>query len=119
MDNYGMDAYYPVHGTIQADTWYYYVGTYDYPNQEASIYLDGEYKASDTSFNRAPSAALGILRIGHGPPDWWGYHFNGVIDEVRISNTVRSADWIQTEYNNQRYPDKAVHGTDGFFSLSN
>jgi len=31
-------------------------------------------------------------------------YFNGSIDEVRISNTARSADWLQTEYNNQNSP---------------
>jgi hypothetical protein len=30
--------------------------------------------------------------------------FGGLIDEVRISNIARSADWIQTEYNNQSDP---------------
>jgi len=30
--------------------------------------------------------------------------FNGIIDDVRISNSVRSADWIKTEYNNQSSP---------------
>jgi len=30
--------------------------------------------------------------------------FNGSIDEVRISNTARSASWITTEYNNQSNP---------------
>ena len=30
--------------------------------------------------------------------------FNGIIDEVRISNTARSAGWIATEYNNQYSP---------------
>jgi hypothetical protein len=29
---------------------------------------------------------------------------DGKIDEVRISNTVRSADWILTEYRNQSAP---------------
>ena len=28
-------------------------------------------------------------------------YFNGILDEVRISNTVRSANWILTSYNNQ------------------
>src|SRR5205807_2515049 len=27
--------------------------------------------------------------------------FQGIIDEVRISNIIRSADWVKTEYNNQ------------------
>lgn len=33
-----------------------------------------------------------------------GSYLNGSIDEVRISNTVRSSGWIQTEYNNQNNP---------------
>jgi hypothetical protein len=28
----------------------------------------------------------------------------GSLDEVRVSNAVRSADWIATEYNNQSSP---------------
>ena len=31
-----------------------------------------------------------------------GRIFNGHLDEVRISNIARSADWIATEYNNQK-----------------
>ena len=30
--------------------------------------------------------------------------FNGTVDEVRISATARSGDWIKTEYNNQNEP---------------
>jgi hypothetical protein len=30
--------------------------------------------------------------------------FNGTLDEIRISNTARSADWLKTEYNNQSSP---------------
>ena len=33
-----------------------------------------------------------------------GSVFNGLIDEVRISNTARSPSWILTEYNNQNNP---------------
>jgi hypothetical protein len=28
----------------------------------------------------------------------------GTLDEIRVSNAVRSADWIATEYNNQSSP---------------
>jgi hypothetical protein len=30
--------------------------------------------------------------------------FDGMIDEVRISNVARSDTWIKTEYNNQNSP---------------
>ncbi|PIY59680.1 hypothetical protein COY96_00465, partial [Candidatus Wolfebacteria bacterium CG_4_10_14_0_8_um_filter_37_11] len=33
------------------------------------------------------------------------YYTNGIIDEVRIYNTARSAAWIKTCYNNQSNPD--------------
>ena len=36
------------------------------------------------------------------------YIFNGLIDEVRISDAVRSADWIATEYNNQNSPSTFI-----------
>ncbi len=38
-------------------------------------------------------------------------YFNGLIDEVRISNTARTCDEIKTDYNNQVWPDKAVTPT--------
>ncbi|WP_020402056.1 DUF2341 domain-containing protein [Gracilimonas tropica] len=39
------------------------------------------------------------------------YPFNGSIDEVRISNVARSADWIATEYNNQNTPATFISET--------
>jgi hypothetical protein len=34
----------------------------------------------------------------------WGSYMTGALDEVRLSNTVRSADWMLTEYQNQKSP---------------
>ena len=38
--------------------------------------------------------------MGESPDPFWN-SIQGTIDEVRISDTPRSADWIKTEYNNQ------------------
>jgi hypothetical protein len=51
------------------------------------------------------------LEIGHCPdgglePD---RYFSGVIDEVRISRTANSADWIKLCYMNQKAEDALVH----------
>ena len=51
---------------------------------------------------------------------WIGFHsysggswpFEGLIDEVRISDVARLPGWIQTEYNNQYNPG-AFHGSPG------
>ena len=49
------------------------------------------------------SAAIGAqFRLVHSM-------FNGDIDEVRISSTNRSADWITAEYNNQNSPGHIHH----------
>jgi len=46
------------------------------------------------------------LRIGSGTGTGGAanYFFSGGIDEVRISNIARSADWITTSYRNQNSP---------------
>ena len=45
----------------------------------------------------------GILVIGN---DIWfsSRNIDGIVDEVRISNIARSADWVKTEFNNQNSP---------------
>jgi len=37
-------------------------------------------------------------------PFTYDEYFNGILDEARLSNVVRSSDWIETEYNNQYNP---------------
>ncbi|MBA3047634.1 DUF2341 domain-containing protein [Patescibacteria group bacterium] len=71
----------------------------------AEIYINGT-KCSGSWFVGNGSSALiansSQMTIGWSnlaPPD--EQRFNGLIDEVRISNVARSAGWIATEYNNQ------------------
>ncbi len=66
------------------------------------LYYDGAPTATGTD-SRTLSNAIDfhIGASGDLSPGNW---FSGIIDEVRISNTNRSADWILTEYNNQKTP---------------
>lgn len=51
----------------------------------------------------------GFLNIGHSfNSDVEGGFFAGLIDEVRVSNTARSAEWIDAEYNNQNDPENYI-----------
>jgi len=93
---------------IQADTWHYVVATYDYPSQQASVYIDGVYKAGDTYFCQA-SSSLGVLILGRRGTSC-EYYLDGIIDEVRFSDTDRGTGWIQTSYSNQSNPS-------GFYTL--
>ena len=90
----------------------YVTGVYNSASQTAQLYRDG-VAISQQSYNNNISPnnvgssinnSTGNVRIGRRPgssdPDMW----RGIIDEVRISNAARSADWIKTEYNNQINP---------------
>ena len=96
----GSGKYASTTSPISANAWAYLVGTADGSN--AYIYLNG---------SQAGSVAAGNTYGGYSGPDTiigghtaiFGY-LNQVVDEVRISNAVRPAEWILTEYNNQSTP---------------
>jgi len=80
--------------------WHHVVGQYD--GQYLRLLIDGQivankYIGSGTIDINTRAFQIGLLT--------WGLsYWNGTIDEVRISNTARSAAWIQTSYNNQKDP---------------
>lgn len=86
--------------TLSVSTWYYLALSYN-----STVGLVGYVNASSDG-TVAASGALGTngynTYVGNSPqtPQLW----NGSIDEARISNVVRSQDWITTEYNNQFAP---------------
>ncbi len=67
-------------------------------NGDRSIYTNGALVASDNSIESF-SVSDDDLTISTTT-----YDYLGDIDEVRISNITRNADWIATEYNNQSNP---------------
>jgi len=57
------------------------------------LYINGVLQTvTDTTTN----SQLTMRRIGHGRPTT--DYFNGIIDEVRIYNTAKSAEWIKADY---------------------
>ena len=85
----------PTVGGMQLNTWTYMVGTYD--RQNARIYVNGVQRDS-----RALTVALNPngndLSLGDRSNN---DYFTGQLDEMRVSNVARSADWIQACYSNQ------------------
>ena len=80
---------------------------------QATIYINGVPSGSGsggsswTGDDSAQTAYLANATYG----DSASAPLNGSLDEFRISNTIRSADWISTEYNNQSSPS-------AFYALS-
>lgn len=64
------------------------------------IYTDDTEDESATKVNTS-CANVDKLRIGRLYEGGWYYPFNGIIDEVQISNTWRGADWIKASYNSE------------------
>ncbi|MFX1530578.1 MAG: DUF2341 domain-containing protein [Promethearchaeota archaeon] len=77
--------------------WYSVVCTRSGSNRR--IYINGTLDISDT-FSNAIETITDTLTIARSPDN-----LNGTLDEIRLSNVSRSAEWIATEYNNQYEPD--------------
>ncbi|MDD1670920.1 MAG: DUF2341 domain-containing protein, partial [Methanomicrobiales archaeon] len=88
--------------TIGTGTWKHVVLTFDDPTNTAKFYINGALDNTEPSFTMALANTPEQIAIG-----WSGQgdqYFDGRIDEVRLSSTARSAEWIATEYNNQNSP---------------
>ncbi|MFX1530004.1 MAG: DUF2341 domain-containing protein, partial [Promethearchaeota archaeon] len=88
----------------QLTTWYHVVGVYNGTN--ATIFVDGNAVFSKPVSGSIASTSDSVW-IGKGDQA-----FDGYIDEIRISNVVRSVDWIKTEFINQYNPHS-------FYSIGN
>ena len=92
-------------------TWVYL--TYVQTSSGMEIYQDGELVASNTNTTAfdTNNDALQISRSGDA--------VDGIMDEVRISDIARNADWIATEYNNQFNPSTFIEELPDVPSLGN
>jgi hypothetical protein len=95
----------PAGGTnIRDGNWHHVVAVFDRDYGAVQSWVDG-VKQNNVSMSLTNNAGTDNFSIGKAPnypiyPDCW----NGVIDEVRISNTIRNASWISTEFKNQNIP---------------
>lgn len=91
---------------ISNSAWHYLVGVYDGSNLR--IYVDGVEAgtpvAKSGSIDYSGASPFSDLAIGCRSPFNVSNCFNGTIDEVRVSNIPRSAEWIQAEYYNVSSP---------------
>jgi len=97
--------------TVNDNVWHHLAGVWNATSGSAvttaqfRIYIDGVLAPSTgvtTGSTTSPLTGLGGTQIANHTP--WGTFYSGYLDEVRISTTVRSPDWIRTEYNNQASP---------------
>lgn len=89
--------------TLSTGTWYHVAVTYD-GSTTLKLYLNG---ALDTTYTLGGSlnTTLDVNGISLGAwPGASAHYMNGIIDEGRVSNIERSANWLATGYANQNAP---------------
>gem|GEM_PF-1427618 len=86
--------------SFTANKWHSVIVTWDSSLNTETAYYDG--KSAQTISNTFWPSTFNDVKIGVG----WdtSRYWNGQVDEIRISGTARSADWISAEFNNQRTP---------------
>jgi hypothetical protein len=88
------------------DNWHYVVCTYN--GSQVTSYIDGsEDRTYAYTANLDPYSSNFDLGIGvnTGWNDSW---YQGRVDELRVSKSTRSAQWIAAQYNNQKNPQTFV-----------
>ncbi|MHA2245220.1 MAG: DUF2341 domain-containing protein, partial [Candidatus Hodarchaeales archaeon] len=94
---------------ITTKTWHYLVGVRD--NDMIRLYVDGVLDRTRASIYGGVTIEVidGTLNIGDMPGETENVH--GLLDEIRVSTSVRSADWILTNYRN-------IFSPGSFYSVS-
>ncbi len=87
--------------TLSTGTWYYLAATYD--GSALRFYRDGTLIESTTCVGCTIPDSNNNIYVGENSV--WDEDIDGQIDEIRVSNTYRSTEWIATEYANQYSPD--------------
>jgi len=85
--------------TMEANTWYYLAATYD--GSYMRIYVNGNLEG-EMAMSTPIGSNDGNLYLGmHPHPEpKYEYRFDGIIDEVRISNVARTGEEILARYEN-------------------
>jgi hypothetical protein len=84
---------------LELGEWYHLVATWDGTNMY--LFVDGIEQANVSTFTGTPITSVADLELGRYTEQ---NYFQGLVDEVRISNIYRDSSWIITEYNNQNDP---------------
>jgi MSHA biogenesis protein MshQ len=86
----------------------------------SKVYIDGGAGANDTAVNGTTAVNSTSVKVvfACGPQcsnDWYPTNFVDMayMDECRISNIERSADWLKVEYNNVSNPNAFFLGSTG------
>ena len=87
---------------LRDNAWHFVAVVYDRTGAMTTFVDAVATEAIDIS--RFANAAIGSDSDAFIGKSRWSSYMTGALDEVRVSNIVRSPDWMLTEYNNQLSP---------------
>ena len=91
---------------ISAGTWYHLVITRNVTDNDYEVYLDGASQEVLSYTNDPTGGGSGSFRLASDQQP--AITFDGILDEVRVTNSELTADWIKTDYNLQNTPDTYI-----------
>ena len=97
--NGGQSGVLSANPVFNANQWHHIAATVQ-TGSLVRLYVDGVDVGGGTVGNRNN---FGSLRLGRTPDTYWG-GIEGLMDEARISTSVRSPDWIKASYDSQASP---------------
>jgi len=84
---------------FESNTWYHAVTKVDFAAQEVYFYLNGtQIGTPQVTAKTGIADSPGTLLLGNYAAGHAGEDFIGIMDEVRITDGLRSADWINASY---------------------
>ena len=86
---------------VSTGTFYHVAVVHDAANDTIKAYVNGVEKSSVSSITQTPLTNTSTFTIGE---NFYNETFDGIIDEVRLSDSAKSVDWLLTQYNNQNSP---------------
>jgi len=104
-------------GALTLDTWTHVAMTYD--GTDLKLFIDGVEVASETNANPEPIDyywADNGFNIGRNHDSNFNYYFDGMIDEVRVWDVVRTAAEITTDMNKEFCGTEA--GLVGYYQMN-
>ena len=103
VEDWSNNLYYG-HGSLDDNLWRNFAVTFG--SGTITLYQDGVQVATRSHNTVISADGANVLLM----KSYYGHHISGMLDELEVSNTVRSSAWISTSFNNQKNPS-------GFCSL--
>ena len=103
--------------SVPSNTWTLVTATFTQSDNTMRFYQNGAFCGSIPSISQAYAADTSHnFNIGQQGDSYGGNKYYGTADEIRMSNSVRSADWVKAEYNTESDSMNTFGATESYWN---